>query len=92
MAIWRLAGSPRTVTPLQTRHAVYEVQLSAVPSRPWRAAFTKPPAALRRAPFTPDGVDLQGAAVIFRAAPSKVQDWLRWIDRGVADANSIVDE
>jgi hypothetical protein len=43
-----------------------------------------------KAPFTPDGVELQGSAVIFRAAPSKVQDWLRWIDRWVG--NSVVEE
>jgi hypothetical protein len=57
------------------------VALNAAPSRVWRAAFVRPPARLGHAPFSPAGIDLQGAAVIFRAAPSKVQEWLRWIDR-----------
>ena len=51
--------------------------LSAVPSPVWRAAFVRPPARLGHAPFTPNGIELQGAAVIFRAAPSKVQNWFR---------------
>jgi hypothetical protein len=52
----------------------------------------RPPARLGHSPFTLDGIDLQGAAVIFRAAPSKVQDGLHWIDRWIAYANSVVDE
>jgi hypothetical protein len=71
---------------------VYQVTLSAVPSPVWRAAFVRPPARLGHSPFTPDGIHLQGAAVIFRAAPSKVPDWLRWIDRWIAYANSVVEE
>jgi hypothetical protein len=91
VSLWRHPGRPRSVTPLQTRHTVYEVQLSGVPSRYWRAAFTKPPAALRRPPFTPDGVELQGSAVIFRAALSKVQDWLRWIERSRCLCHSVAE-
>jgi hypothetical protein len=75
-----------------TIHTVYQVPLSAAPSRVWRAAFVRPPARLGHAPFSPAGIDLQGAAIIFRAAPSRVQEWLRWIDRWVAYANSIVEE
>ena len=92
MAIHRLPGSPTVITSLQGRQAVYQVALSAVPSRAWRAAFGRPPARLGHSPFTPDGIELQGSAVIFRAAPSKVQDWLRWNDRWIAYANSVVDE
>ena len=54
---------------------MYQVALSAIPSGVWRAAFVRPPASLGRAPFSPAGIDLQGAAVVFRAAPSKVREW-----------------
>src|SRR6185295_2999970 len=70
MAIHRLPGRPAVIMPLQgQRHAVYQVTLSAVPSPVWRAAFIRPPARFGHAPFTPDGIDLQGASVIFQAAP-----------------------
>jgi hypothetical protein len=66
-------GARTVITPLQGRcHAVYQVALSTVPSAVRRAAFVRPPARLGQPPFTPDGIDLHGAAVIFRAVPSRV--------------------
>jgi hypothetical protein len=93
MALHRLPGRPAVITPLQgRRQAVYQVGLSAVPSPGWRAVFVRTPARLGPSPFTPDGIDLQGSAAIFRDAPSKVQDWLRRIDRWIAYADSVEEE
>jgi hypothetical protein len=50
----RVRGPVPVVTELQTgRHSVYAVPLTALPSRPWRAAFVRPPARMTTARFTP---------------------------------------
>ena len=88
--IRRLPGPAHTI-PLQTGHTVYEVTLSAVPSRPWRAAFVRPPARLTTVRFPPAAVSLHGATVTFRATPARLPSWLRRIDRWIEYANSVVE-
>lgn len=94
MAIERLRELPRSLTPMRGRSRPYEATLSAVPSREWRAAFLSPPIRLKTARATPElgRVGLDGARVVFRTTPSRLQFWLRWIDRWVAYANSVVPE
>ena len=89
--IRRLLG-PADAIPLQTGHTVYEITLSAVPSRAWRAAFIRPPARLRTARYTPDAISLHGTTVIFRTTLSRLPSWLRRLDRWIAYANSVVAE
>ena len=48
VAIQRLREPPRPVTLAKGQQTLYEVTLSAVPSRAWRAAFLRPPPALTR--------------------------------------------
>jgi hypothetical protein len=81
-------------TPLQTGHTIYEVTLSAVPSRPWRAAFLRPPVRLTSARYTPEigRVGLHRATVHFRTTPHRLRFWLRRVDRWVEYANSVVEE
>jgi hypothetical protein len=88
MAIRRLPGPLRAV-PLQTGdHTLYEVELSAAPSSPWRAAFLRPPARLTSARYTAElgRIGFDGATVLFRttpppgpvlAAPDRLVDRLR---------------
>lgn len=92
--IQRLPGPAHTLTPLQTGHTVYEVSLTAAPSREWRAAFLRPPPRLTSATSTPEigRVGLHGATVHFRTAPHRLRFWLRRIDRWIAYANSVVEE
>jgi hypothetical protein len=81
------------VTELQTgRRVVYAVPLTASPSRPWRAAFVRPPARMTTARYTPHAVNLDGATVIVKTTPADLQTWLRRIDRWIAYANSVVEE
>lgn len=89
--IRRLPGPTHTI-PLQTGHTVYEVTLSAVPSRPWRAAFLRPPTRLKTVRFPPAAVSLHGATITFRTTPAQLPSWLRRIDRWIAYGNSVVEE
>jgi hypothetical protein len=94
MPIERLQTPPRAVPLLRGQQPRYEVELSAEPSRVWRAAFLGPPLALRTSEYTPEfgHVELAGASVHFRTSPRHLDDWLRWIDRWIAYANSVVEE
>jgi hypothetical protein len=91
----RQPGLPRVVVErIEDTATLYEFDLSAAPSREWRAAFLRPPLALTTSDHTPDSgrVSIQGATVQFRAAPQDRGDWLRRIDCWIAYANSIVEE
>ena len=95
MAIRRRPGPPRVVlSDIEGRDSLYEVQLTATPSRAWRAAFVRPPGRLTSERYTPDvgRVVVQSASVVFRTAPQELDGWLRRIDRWIAYANSIVEE
>jgi hypothetical protein len=94
MAIRRLRRPPHAV-PLATQtQTLYEVELSAAPSRAWRAALLRPPPALTTARFTPERgrLGLEGTLVTFRTTPPQLHQWLRRIDRWVEYANSVVEE
>jgi hypothetical protein len=94
MPIERLRTPPDSV-PLATKsQTLYEVELSAAPSRVWRASFLRPPARLRTTKFTPElgRLGLDGARVTFRTSPPHLHQWLRRIDRWIAYANSVVEE
>jgi hypothetical protein len=54
----------------------------------------RPPPRLTKETATPDlgRVSLDGARVLFRTTPPQLHFWLRWIDRWIAYANSIVEE
>jgi hypothetical protein len=82
------------VTLTKGKETLYEVTLSAVPSAAWRAAFLRPPARLTstRAKRELARVELDGVQVHFRTPPAKLHYWLRWIDRWIAYANSVVAE
>jgi hypothetical protein len=94
MPIQRLPGPPPTVTPTARNQVLYSVELTVVPSPPWRAAFLRPPARLTSAQYTPEfgRVGLTRATVHFRTAPHRMRFWLRRIDRWVEYANSVVEE
>jgi len=94
MPIERLQTLPRPVPLLRGQQMRYEVELNAEPSRAWRAAFLGPPLALRTSEYTPEfgRVELTGASVRFRTSPGHLNDWLRWIDRWIAYANSLIEE
>jgi hypothetical protein len=94
MPIERLPEPPRATTLNLGRLTLYEVTLTAVPSPEWRAAFLRPPTALTRPTATPalGRVDCLDARVLFRTMPQHLAFWLRWIDRWIAYANSIVEE
>jgi hypothetical protein len=94
VAIQRLRVPPHAVTLTQGQQTLYEVGLTAAPSPAWRAAFLRPPLALTTEIATPERgrVDLVGDRVLFRTAPAKLHLWLRWIDRWIAYANSVVNE
>jgi hypothetical protein len=78
MPIERQPDPPRVVVDgSESRATLYEVDLTAPPSREWRAAFLRPPPS----PITGD-----------RTMPRHLGGWLRRIDRWNAYANSIVDE
>jgi hypothetical protein len=54
MAIRRIRRPPHPIALTTKAQALYEVTLSAVPSRAWRAAFLRPPTGLTSARFTPE--------------------------------------
>ena len=70
---------------------MYELELSAVPSPTWRAAFLRPPPALLTPRFTPDTsrVGVHGARVVFRTDLDGLPLWLGRLDRWIAYANSV---
>jgi hypothetical protein len=91
----RRAGSPRVVVDrIEDRDTLYEVELTRIPSREWRAAFLRPRPALVSPNRTPDAgrVVVREATVQFRASPRDLNGWLRRLDRWIAYANSIVEE
>ena len=94
MAIQRLRHPPHSVTLADGVLTLYEAELSAAPSRAGRAAFLRPPAALTTIHRTPElgRLDLRGAVILFRTVPAQLHAWLRWIDRWIAYANSVVEE
>jgi hypothetical protein len=95
VAIRRQPGPPRVVVPLIAgTETLYEVDLTATPSRVWRAAFLRPPARLTGARSTParGRIGLEGSTILFRTAPARLPVWLRRIDRWIAYANSVVQE
>jgi len=94
MAIRRLPRPPHPVTLATKTRTLYEVELSAAPSRVWRAAFLRPPSGLTTTRFTPElgRLGLDGARVTFRTTPPQLHQWLRRIDRWIAYANSVVEE
>jgi hypothetical protein len=73
---------------------LYEVELSVGPSSAWRAQFLRPPPELRTGRYAPElvGLGLDGPRVTFRTIPAKLHVCLRWIDRWIAYANSVVEE
>jgi hypothetical protein len=93
-AIHRIPGPPHTVTRSRRCQTLYWIALSAGPSPAWRAAFLRPPLALRNALYTREVGRLMvpGARVIFRTGPPRLRQWLRRIDRWIVYANSVVAE
>ena len=91
MAIRRLRRPPHPVTLAHGAQTLYEIELSAVPSPAWRAAFLRPTSALTTERYTPKlgRLALDGARVTFRTSPPHLHQWLRRIDRWVEHANSI---
>jgi len=72
MPLERQPGLPRVVVAgIEGRDTLYEVDLSAAPSREWRAVFLRPPPALTTADHTPTlaAFTIHGRTVHFRAAP-----------------------
>ena len=94
VAIHRLKYPPHPVTLSTGSLTLYVVELSTPPSRAWRAALLRPPPTLTRLRRTPKlgrlGAD--GARLTFRTTPRDLHQWLRWIDRWIAYANSVVAE
>ena len=83
MAIRRIRRPPHPIALTTKTRALYEVALSAVPSRAWRAAFLRPPPALTPARYTPElgRLGLDGTRVSFQTSPPHLHRWLRRIDR-----------
>ena len=95
MAVHRAPGPPRVVlSGLEGNESLFEVLLTAIPSREWRAAFVRPPGRLTSVRYTPDvgRVTVQNAGIHFRTASAQVTEWLHRIDRWIAYANSVVAE
>jgi hypothetical protein len=94
MAIRRVQRPPHPIALATPSQALYEVALTAIPSRVWRAAFLRPPSALTSTRFTPElgRLGLEGARVSFRTSPPHLHRWLRRIDRWIEYANSVVEE
>ena len=91
----RRPGSPRVVVDgIEGRDTLYEVELWAAPSPPWRAAFLRPPPASSPLTARPRlaASRFTGRHVHFRAAPRHLTTWLRRIDRWIGYANSVVAE
>ena len=93
MAIRRIRRPPQPIALTTKAQALYEVALSGVPSRAWRAAFLRPPPALTPARYTPElgHLRLEGARVSFRTSPPHLHRWLRRIDHWIEYANSVVE-
>jgi hypothetical protein len=94
MAIRRLKYPPHPLTLAKGSQTLYEVELSAVPSPAWRAALLRPPPKLTHLRRTPElgRVGVDGDRLTFRTTPRELHQWLRWIDRWIAYANSVVEE
>jgi hypothetical protein len=94
MAIQRIRRPPHSVTLADGVLTLYEVELSATPSRAWRAAFLRPPPKLLTSKSTPElgRLGLDGPRITFRTIPARLHAWLRRIDRWIAYANSVVEE
>jgi len=94
MPIERLLDPPRAVPLLQGQRTLYEVDLTAEPLPAWRAAFLRPPLAQQTSEYTPElaRVGLGSISVHFRTTPRHLHGCLRWIDRWIAYANSVVEE
>jgi hypothetical protein len=94
MAIRRVQRPPHPIALATPSLALYEIVLSAVPSRVWRAAFLRPPPGLTTTRHTPElgCLGLDGARVTFRTSPPHLHQWLRRIDRWIDYANSVVKE
>ena len=90
MAIRRVQRPPHPIALATPSLALYEVALSAVPSRVWRAAFLRPPSGLTTTRYTPKlgRLGLDDARVTFRTSPPHLHQWLRRIDRWITYANS----
>jgi hypothetical protein len=78
------------VNGIEGRDALYEVDLTAAPSREWHAAFLRPPPELSTADHTPalGRVAIHGTTVRFRSAPRHLGGWLGRTDRWIDYANS----
>ena len=94
MAIHRVQRPPHPIALATPSLTLYEVALSVVPSRVWRAAFLRPPSALTSTRFTPKlgRLGLDCARVTFRTSPSHLHQWLRRIDPWIANANTVLAE
>ncbi len=94
VVIQRVRRPPHPVTFTEGALTLYEIELSAAPSKAWRATFLRPPPALTTTKYTPGRawLGIEGRRVTFRTIPARVHAWLRWIDRWVAYANSVVNE
>jgi hypothetical protein len=95
MPLERRPDPPRVVVDgSESRATLYEVDLTAPPSREWRAAFLRPPPSPITGDRTPEvgRAAIHGGTLHFRTMPRHLGGWLRRIDRWNAYANSIVDE
>lgn len=94
IVIRQVRRPPQPIALTTKSQALYEVALSAVPSRAWRAAFFRPPLALMPVRYTSElgRLGLEGARVSFRTSPPHLHRWLRRIDCWIAYANSVVEE
>jgi hypothetical protein len=89
----RQPGPLRVVVELG-REALYAVEVSATPSRAWRAVFLRPPRRPMTEPSAGDAgrIELRGATVSFRTAPARLDACVRRIDCWIRYANSVVAE
>jgi hypothetical protein len=86
--------TPREVPLLPGGQTLHEVELGAVPSTEWRAAFLRPARRLVSMRFTPDlgRVGVAGSEIHFRTAPDQLDAWLYRIDGWIDYVNSVVAE
>jgi hypothetical protein len=94
MAIKRRPGPAQLVTMVTPHGALYECELTTMPSPVWRAAFLRPPPRLTTMQYTPDPgrVGLTGGMIHFRTTSARAHFWLKRIARWIAYANSVVEE
>jgi hypothetical protein len=90
--IERRRSPPRSTALAKGQLTLYEVELTAPPTPGWRAALLHPQSSLKTPKATPELVrlEVQGTRVLFRTVPPKLHYWLRWVDRWIEDANSVV--